>query len=289
MNEAKIKNAIEAFDLSNGDLDPLIEKGALTSGGYPYSKKMKRKQYEKQLVDLQIEFLKLQSSFQKSGARLVVVFEGRDTAGKGGTISRFRQHLNPRHAHVVALSKPTEAEQGQWYYQRYIAHLPTAGDIAFFDRSWYNRAGVEPVMGFCSPAQHKLFLKETPHFEERLVNDGIHLVKIWLTIGREMQLYRLHRRQHDPLKHWKISPIDLKAIDKWDAYTNAKEEMFRATHQPKSPWTVILSNDKRRARLSALRLVLNQIDYEDKDEAIATPPDPNITGQGEAFFYNRSN
>ena len=289
MNEAKIKNAIEAFDLSNGDLDPLIEKGALTSGGYPYSKKMKRKQYEKQLVDLQIEFLKLQSSFQKSGARLVVVFEGRDTAGKGGTISRFRQHLNPRHAHVVALSKPTEAEQGQWYYQRYIAHLPTAGDIAFFDRSWYNRAGVEPVMGFCSPAQHKLFLKETPHFEERLVNDGIHLGKIWLTIGREMQLYRLHRRQHDPLKHWKISPIDLKAIDKWDAYTNAKEEMFRATHQPKSPWTVILSNDKRRARLSALRLVLNQIDYEDKDEAIATPPDPNITGQGEAFFYNRSN
>lgn len=289
MNEAKIKNAIEAFDLSNGDLDPLIEKGALTSGGYPYSKKMKRKQYEKQLVDLQIEFLKLQSSFQKSGARLVVVFEGRDTAGKGGTISRFRQHLNPRHAHVVALSKPTEAEQGQWYYQRYIAHLPTAGDIAFFDRSWYNRAGVEPVMGFCSPAQHKLFLKETPHFEERLVNDGIHLVKIWLTIGREMQLYRLHRRQHDPLKHWKISPIDLKAIDKWDAYTNAKEEMFRATHQPKSPWTVILSNDKRRARLSALRLVLNQIDYEDKDEAIATLPDPNITGQGEAFFYNRSN
>lgn len=289
MNEAKIKNAIEAFDLSNGDLDPLIEKGALTSGGYPYSKKMKRKQYEKQLVDLQIEFLKLQSSFQKSGARLVVVFEGRDTAGKGGTISRFRQHLNPRHAHVVALSKPTEAEQGQWYYQRYIAHLPTAGDIAFYDRSWYNRAGVEPVMGFCSPAQHKLFLKETPHFEERLVNDGIHLVKIWLTIGREMQLYRLHRRQHDPLKHWKISPIDLKAIDKWDAYTNAKEEMFRATHQPKSPWTVILSNDKRRARLSALRLVLNQIDYEDKDEAIATPPDPNITGQGEAFFYNRSN
>lgn len=289
MNEAKIKNAIEAFDLSNGDLDPLIEKGALTSGGYPYSKKMKRKQYEKQLVDLQIEFLKLQSSFQKSGARLVVVFEGRDTAGKGGTISRFRQHLNPRHAHVVALSKPTEAEQGQWYYQRYIAHLPTAGDIAFYDRSWYNRAGVEPVMGFCSPEQHKLFLKETPHFEERLVNDGIHLVKIWLTIGREMQLYRLHRRQHDPLKHWKISPIDLKAIDKWDAYTNAKEEMFRATHQPKSPWTVILSNDKRRARLSALRLVLNQIDYEDKDEAIATPPDPNITGQGEAFFYNRSN
>ena len=287
MGDKERAAALENFKLDDEVLNPLIEDTALASGNYPFDKKMKRKLYEKELVALQIELLKLQKSIAERGERVVVVFEGRDTAGKGGTISRFRQHLNPRHAHVVALSKPTDVERGQWYYQRYVAQLPSAGDMSFFDRSWYNRAGVEPVMGFCTDAQHRLFLEETPYFEERLVNDGIRVIKIWLTIGREMQLTRLHRRQHDPLKHWKISPIDLKAIDKWDAYTDAKEQMFKATHHDHCPWTVILSNDKKRARLAALRLVLSQLDYEGKDDQIACPPDPKIAGQGAAFFYNR--
>lgn len=287
MSDLDREKAISNFDLANKELDPWIKDNALTSGNYPYKKKMKRRLYEKQLHLLQIELLKLQHSLANSGERVVIVFEGRDTAGKGGTISRFRQHLNPRHAHVVALAKPTEIERGQWYFQRYISHLPTAGDMAFFDRSWYNRAGVEPVMGFCSDAQHHAFLQEAPAFEERLVNDGIHLIKIWLTIGQEMQLQRLYKRQHDPLKHWKISPIDLKAIDKWEAYTDVKEQMFKATHHPKTPWTVILSNDKKRARIGAMQLVLNQLDYENKDASIACPPDEKIVGQRDELFYNR--
>lgn len=285
--ETDLEKALSQFELESPELPEPIRENALLSGDYPYKKKMKRKPYEKQLVALQIELLKLQSSIAARGERVVVIFEGRDTAGKGGTINRFRQHLNPRHAHVVALTKPTDTERGQWYFQRYIAHLPTAGDMAFFDRSWYNRAGVEPVMGFCTPEQHKLFLEEAPHFEERLVNDGVHLIKIWLTIGQEMQLYRLHRRRHDPLKRWKISPIDLKAIEKWDDYTRVKEEMFRATHQRLTPWTVILANDKRRARLNALKLVLSQIDYDGKDKSIAEAPDPQIVGNDESFLYNR--
>jgi polyphosphate kinase 2 len=259
----------------------------MESGDYPYSKRMKRKAYEKELLALQIELLKLQTSIAARGERVVVVFEGRDTAGKGGTINRFRQHLNPRHAHIVALTKPTEAERGQWYFQRYIAHLPTAGDMALFDRSWYNRAGVEPVMGFCTPEQHQLFLEEAPLFEERLVKDGIHLIKIWLTIGQEMQLHRLHRRRHDPLKHWKISPIDLKAIELWEEYTRVKEQMFRATHRAATPWTVILSNDKRRARLNALKLVIPQLHYEGKDDSVAKAPDPKIAGNSDEFLFNR--
>ncbi len=287
MSDQTRKKAISNFDLANKNLDPWIKDNALASGNYPYGKKMKRKLYEKKLFHLQIELLKLQRSLANSGERVVIVFEGRDTAGKGGTIARFTQHLNPRRAHVVALAKPTEIERGQWYFQRYIAHLPTAGDMAFFDRSWYNRAGVEPVMGFCSDEQHRAFLQEAPAFEERLVNDGIRLIKIWLTIGQEMQLQRLYQRQHDPLKQWKISPIDLKAIDKWEAYTDVKEQMFKATHHPKTPWTVILSNDKKRARIGALQLVLNQLDYENKDLAVACAPDPKIVGQRGELFYNR--
>lgn len=287
MSDGKRKLAIANFNLEDPELDPVLEEHAFTSGGYPYDEKMKRKKYEKQLRELQIELLKLQYSLQKTGKRMMVVFEGRDTAGKGGTISRFQQHLNPRHAHVVALTKPTDMERGQWYFQRYIAHLPTAGDMAFFDRSWYNRAGVEPVMGFCTEEQRQLFLQETPHFEERLVNDGIYLVKIWLTIGQEMQIRRLHKRHHDPLKQWKISPIDLKAFELWEEYTKAKELMFKETHKPKTPWTVILSNDKMRARLNAIRLVLNGIDYEGKDADIVKEPDPKIVGSGDKFFFNR--
>ena len=286
MNDVRA-NALKNFCLEDKTLDPFIADNALTSGNYPYAKKMKRKPYEKELLKLQIELLKLQRSIANNGERVVIVFEGRDTAGKGGTIKRFCQHLNPRQAPVVALSKPTDVERGQWYFQRYVAQLPTAGHMSFFDRSWYNRAGVEPVMGFCSPEQHAQFLEETPHFEERLVKDGIRLIKIWLTIGREMQLLRLYKRRHDPLKQWKISPIDLKAIDKWEAYTDVKEQMFQATHTDHCPWTVILSNDKKRARLAAIQLVLSQLDYEDKDEEVASPPDPKIAGQGEAFFLNR--
>jgi len=287
MSEQKRQKALDNFDPADPKLNSHIEEHALDSGNYPYAKKMKRSAYEKQLRVLQIELLKLQTSIAKTGERVVIVFEGRDTAGKGGTITRFRQHLNPRYARLVALSKPTDFERGQWYFQRYIEHLPTAGNMAFFDRSWYNRAGVEPVMGFCTPQQHQLFLNEAPAFEERLVNDGIRLIKIWLTIGREMQLKRIHARHHDLLKNWKISPIDLKAIHLWDAYTDAKEQMFKATHKAKSPWTVILSNDKKRARLGALQLVLSQLEYAEKDETVACAPDPSIVGQGEAFFFNR--
>lgn len=289
MSNEKRRDAITNFNLSAPELDQWIEDHALTSGGYPYEDRMKRKLYEKELTALQIELLKLQRSIANTGERIVVVFEGRDTAGKGGTIHRFQQHLNPRHARVVALSKPSDTERGQWYFQRYIENLPTAGEMVFFDRSWYNRAGVEPVMGFCSEAQHKLFLEEAPRFEEMLVNDGIRLIKIWLTIGQEMQLRRLHKRRHDPLKHWKISPIDLEAINQWDEYTAVKEQMFKATHKPNTPWTVIYSNDKRRARLNAIKLVLNKVDYGAKDTEIASLPDPKIVGSSDEFFFNKLN
>lgn len=289
MSDKKRRDAINNFNLDDPVLDPLIDEHAFTSGAYPYVKKMKRRKYEAELYHLQIELLKLQRSIAATGERIVIIFEGRDTAGKGGTIQRFQQYLNPRHAHVIALPKPTEAERGQWYFQRYIKHLPTAGDISMFDRSWYNRAGVEPVMGFCTDEQHELFLKEVPHFEERLVNDGIHFFKIWLTIGQEMQLRRLYKRRHDPLKHWKISPIDLEAVHKWDDYTRVKEQMFQATHKPDTPWNVIFSNDKRRARLNAIKLVLSQMDYEEKDPQIAEAPDPLIVGSGDDFFYNIEN
>lgn len=289
MSQDKRNEAIKDFTLSDPKLDPWIEDNALESGGYPYDERMSRKLYEKELTALQIELLKLQRSIANTGERIVVLFEGRDTAGKGGTIHRFTQHLNPRHVHTIALPKPTDTERGQWYFQRYITHLPTAGEMVLFDRSWYNRAGVEPVMGFCSDAQHKLFLEEAPKFEEMLVNDGIHLVKIWLTIGQEMQLRRLHKRRHDPLKHWKISPIDLEAINQWEEYTEAKEKMFKATHKPQTPWTVIYSNDKRRARLNAIKLVLSKVDYGSKDPEVATAPDPKIVGSSDEFFFNQLN
>ncbi len=283
MTEAGVRAA--GFDLDNPALPEAIARAAMGSGGYPYDKRMKRKAYEAELRALQIELLKLQRWARESGARIVILFEGRDAAGKGGTIKRFMAHLNPRHARAVALSKPTEAERGQWYFQRYVPHLPTAGDMTLFDRSWYNRAGVERVMGFCDEDQLRRFLAEAPEFEAMLVRDGILLFKLWLTIGREMQLKRLHARRHDPLKSWKLSPIDLAAIDKWDAYTEAKRDLFRHTHTDICPWTVIRANDKRRARLAAMRTVLSVIDYEGKDAEIACPPDPKIAGSGEAFFF----
>lgn len=274
-----------SFDLESAKLPDWIADNALKSGGYPYSKRLKTKVYKEQLRLLQIELLKLQSHIRATQDRIVVVFEGRDTAGKGGSIHRFMQHLNPRHARAVALTKPTETESGQWYFQRYVPHMPTSGDMVLFDRSWYNRAGVERVMGFCTEDQLADFLREAPQFEALLARDGIHLFKIFLTIGREMQLKRLHDRQHDPLKRWKLSPIDLAAPQKWDSYTEAKEDMFRFTHTTETPWTVVLSNDKKRARLEVIRLVLNRFDYEGKDDKAIGEADKKIIGSGPEFFY----
>ncbi len=280
-------HAYSDFDLDQPELPKSIEKAALGSGGYPYDARLKRKSYEKQLYDLQIELLKLQSHVKKTGSRLVVVFEGRDSAGKGGCIQRFTEHLNPRQARVVALAKPTDGERGQWYFQRYVAHMPTRGEIALFDRSWYNRAGVERVMGFADQDQVADFLREAPEFEAMLVRDGVHLIKIYLDIGREMQIKRFHSRRHDPLKQWKLSDIDLVAISKWDDYTRAQQEMFRFTHTTTSPWVVVLANDQRRARLEAIRVVLASMEYEGKDAKTIGAIDGLIVGSGPEFFYGR--
>jgi polyphosphate kinase 2 len=257
----------------------------LSSGGFPYHEKLGRKSYEKELKQLQIELIKLQASLQKRRERLLVLVEGRDAAGKGSTIKRFMAHLNPRRARAVALSKPSELEAGQWYFQRYVPHLPAPGDIVLFDRSWYNRAGVEKVMGFCTAEQLADFLREAPQFEGMLTRDGMHVFKFYLDIGREMQLKRFHRRRHDPLRRWKITDIDLAAIAKWDDYTKAKEDMFRFTHTAASPWTVIRANDKRRTRLEAIRCVLYALDYEGKDAAVVDKPDVNILGSRPDLLY----
>ena len=266
------------FDLDDPKLPEKIEDEAWSSGGFPYEKKLKRKAYEEQLLALQLELLKLQTYVEKAGERIVVVFEGRDTSGKGGCISRFLERLNPRHARSVALSKPTEAERGQWYFQRYVAHLPTKGDIVLFDRSWYNRAGVERVMGFCTEDEVADFLSDAPEFEALLVRDGIHLFKIYLSVGREMQLKRFHERRHDPFKQWKVTEIDLAAIHKWDDYSRAEADMFRFTHTATSPWTNIHANDQRRARLESMRVVLSAIDYEGKDKDAIGSIDDKIVG-----------
>lgn len=274
-----------AFDLEDPELPREIEKRALTSGGYPYAEKLKAKAYKRTLLALQLELLKLQAHVQATGERLVVVFEGRDASGKGSCISRFLARLNPRHARSVALAKPTEAERGQWYFQRYVAHLPTQGDIVLFDRSWYNRAGVERVMGFCGAEQVSVFLRDAPEFETLLVRDGIQLFKFHLTIGREMQLKRFHERRHSPFKRWKITEIDLAAIAKWDDYSRAQHDIFRFTHTAIAPWTVIRANDQRRARLEAIRTLLNAMSYDGKDESVVGKPDPNIVGAGSDFFF----
>jgi polyphosphate kinase len=245
---------------------------------YPYSRKLRRHPYEREKRALQIELLKLQRSVRSQQRRLVILFEGRDAAGKGGTIQRFTENLNPRGAHVVALDRPTEREQTEWYLQRYIAHLPAAGEIAMFDRSWYNRAGVERVMGFADSDEVMEFLREAPEFERMLARDGIVLIKFWFSVSRTEQLRRFVRRQLDPVKRWKLSPIDLASLDKWDDYTKAKESMFYYTDIADAPWTVVKSNDKKRARLEAMRHVLSRVPYEDKDETVVGVPDPLIVG-----------
>jgi len=273
----------DTFDIEDPDLPDWIDDAALTAGDYPYDQKMGRKDYEDTLLALQIELTKLQAHVLANDMRIAIVFEGRDSAGKGSCIKRFIAYINPRHARAVALPKPTEREQGQWYFQRYVVHLPSAGEMVLFDRSWYNRAGVERVMGFCTETQHADFLREAPQFEAMLVREGIHLFKFFLNIGRETQLKRFHERQHSPLKHWKISPIDIAALGKWDDYTAARDEMLRFTHTSTTPWIVVRANDKRRARINTLRVVLGAIDYDGKDTKIVGEPDSNIVLPGNIF------
>ena len=256
----------------------------MRAGDYPYEKKLKRKHYERDYETLSLELIKVQRWQEETGARIMILFEGRDAAGKGGTIGAFREYMNPRQARIVALPKPTRKEQGQWYYQRYVEQFPTAGEMVLFDRSWYNRAGVEPVMGFCTPEQHRRFLQDTPKFEELLVNDGIHLFKLWLNVAQEIQIERFHARRHNPLKSWKLSPIDLKALTLWDDYTAARDTMLEHTHTPHAPWTIVRSNDKRRARLNAMRHVLSHLDYDGKDEEAIGEIDGEIVGQGPDFL-----
>ena len=246
---------------------------------YPYKTRMSRHVYEKEKKKLQIELLKVQSWVKESGQRIVSLFEGRDAAGKGGTIKRYMEHLNPRGARVVALEKPTETERGQWYFQRYIQNLPTAGEMVFFDRSWYNRAGVERVMGFCEPQEYLLFMRQAPELERMLVASGVHLFKFWFSVSREEQLRRFVSRYSDPLKHWKLSPVDVQSLDRWDAYTEAKNAMFFHTHTKDAPWAIIKSDDKKRARLNCIRYFLHHLDYPNKDVKAIGPVDELIVLQ----------
>lgn len=273
------------FDLDDPDFPEALDERVMGSGGYPYEKKLKRSRYEEELEALQIELVKVQEWVRETDQRIVIVFEGRDAAGKGGSIKALTQYTNPRHVRTVALSKPSDVERGQWYFQRYAAHLPTEGEIVLFDRSWYNRAGVEPVMGFCSPEQTERFLHEAPRFEQMIIDSGTKLFKFWLNIGQEMQLKRFHDRRHSKLKHWKLSPIDLKALDKWDDYSDARDKMLAATHKGQTPWVVIRANDKRRARLNMIRYLLSALDYPNKDLSVLKPFDPKVLGMGLPFLH----
>jgi polyphosphate kinase 2 len=264
------------FDLDDLKFPKALKNRAFGSGGYPYREPMKGSDYDAELRLLQIELVKLQHAVMAEGRRILILFEGRDAAGKGGTIGTLKEYLNPRWARAVALSKPSDVESGQWYFQRYIAELPAAGEIVLFDRSWYNRAGVERVMGFAKPAQVEDFLGQVPRVEQLLSDDGIILVKFWLDIGREMQLKRFHDRRHDALKIWKLSPVDLKALSLWDDYTQARDAMFERTHSTTQPWIVVRSNDKRRARLNAIRYLLHAVDYAEKSLQAIGPIDPAI-------------
>lgn len=260
-------------------------KSEIIDPKYPYKRKIKRDDYESQKTELQVELLKMQRWAQESGERIVILFEGRDAAGKGGTIKRFTEHLNPRSARVVALGKPTEREQGQWYFQRYLEHMPSAGDIVLFDRSWYNRAVVEPVMGFCTQSQHHRFLRQVPTLENLLIDDGIRLFKLWFSVSRAEQFRRFQSREGDRLKQWKFSPVDAKGLAMWDAYTDAKTTMFMATDTKYAPWVVVRSDDKKRARLACMRHVLNELPYPNKDQKLLRGgPDPVILGRKEDIY-----
>ena len=269
---------------SNGvDPDEVLAKG-WRNGRYPYKNLMLRRNYEEQKYRLQVELLKLQAWVKTTGQRVVILFEGRDAAGKGGTIKRMMEHLNPRGARVVALEKPTPTEQGQWYFQRYVQHLPTAGEIVLFDRSWYNRAGVERVMGFCTDAQYQEFMRQTPDFERHLVRSGVHLFKFWFSVSRKEQRRRFRERENHPLKQWKLSPVDKASLNKWDEYTRAKEQMFFETDTADAPWTVIKSDCKKRARLNAMRYLLSALPYGDKDSGRIGKVDSLIVGRAHVVY-----
>ncbi len=253
-------------------------KDDMLDPSYPYAEEMDKDDYEDELEALQLELVKLQADVKATGKRVVVVFEGRDAAGKGGTIKRMRMNLNPRVARVVALPKPSDREQGEWYFQRYVSHLPTEGEIVLFDRSWYNRGVVEKVFGFCDEAERAAFFRQLPEFEHMLVDEGIYFVKLWLNVGRAEQLRRFMAREQDPLKHWKLSSIDVQGLSRWQAYSDAISETFAKSHFPYAPWTIIRSDDKKRARLAAIKTVLQGIDYEKKIHDVACAPDPKIAG-----------
>ncbi len=294
LNNAPARTPPESY----GDLEQLLDsrasvkglgngetlKANYEKGLYPYPDKMPLAEYESVKLVLQSELLKVQNWVKLQGESVVSIFEGRDAAGKGGTIKRFMEHLNPRAAHVVALEKPTDRERGEWYFQRYIKNLPTSGEMTFFDRSWYNRAGVERVMGFCTSREYLEFLRQCPLIERMLVNSGIHLFKFWFSVSRLEQLRRFYKRKTDPLKQWKLSPIDLESLHKWDAYTKAKKSMFFYTDTADAPWTVIKSDDKKRARINCMRYFLSQLDYPDKDIKAIGKPDPLIVGSAAQIY-----
>jgi polyphosphate kinase 2 len=272
------------FHIDDPELSKSIRKGAFKSGGYPYDKKMDWDAYKKTNLDLQKQLVTLQEHLAKSGDRVILVFEGRDAAGKGGAIATYLQNLNPRYNIHAALPKPSDREHTQWYFQRYVDYFPAAGETVLYDRSWYNRAGVEPVMGFCSPEQTAHFLEEAPRFEKMIVNEGIHFFKFWLSIGREMQLKRFHDRHHDPLKIWKLSPIDLEALPRWDVYTMARNTMLENTDTDYAPWTTVRANDKRRARINIIRTVLNRLEFTGKDPHAIGEVDDKIVLNAKQFL-----
>lgn len=287
----KVLDQASAADLLVGLTDPKqVMSGSINMSGkellkithandeYPYAEKMKLVEYEREKHLLQIELLKVQKWAKEQGKKIVMIFEGRDAAGKGGTIKRFTEHLNPRIARVIALEKPSERELGQWYFQRYVRHLPAAGEILMYDRSWYNRAGVEKVMGFCSDREHLEFMRQAPVFERMLVNSDTILFKFWFSVTRQEQLRRFHSRKNDPLKQWKLSPIDVASLERWDEYTNARRSMFFNTDTADAPWTIVKSDDKKRARISCMRYFLNELDYPDKDTSVVYKPDELIVG-----------
>lgn len=277
------KGAIESYYSNDAPKDireaiDASKKGDIVNPTYPYDEKMKSKDYDRKMDALQIELVKMQSWVRETGQRVAIIFEGRDAAGKGGTIKRFRENLNPRGARNVALSKPSDAERSQWYFQRYIHHLPSAGEIVFFDRSWYNRGVVENVFGFCTSDERERFFRQVLPLETGFVHDGIRLFKFWLNVGRAEQLNRFLARENDPLKQWKLSPIDVAGLHKWDAYTESISETLTRTHTEECPWTIVRSDDKKRARLAAIRTVLSQLEYDEKDAEAVDAPDAKICG-----------
>ena len=259
-------------------------RNEVISDSYPYSTKLSRRTYERQKAELQVELLKMQRWIQETGERVVLLFEGRDAAGKGGTIKRFMEHLNPRGATLVALPAPSERERGQWYFQRYVQHLPAKGEIVFFDRSWYNRAVVEPVMGFCTPAETERFLRDTVFFEEMLIDEGLRLYKFWFSVSREEQLRRVMSRARDGLKQWKLSGVDVRSLPLWDEYTDAQKVMFAATDTKASPWVVVKSDDKRRARINCMRYVLRSLEYDHGVAERVSNTNPKLIGPANSVY-----